>query len=94
LPFVLPCVAAARHISSGRQHLVLALPCTNLRPAHEFARGCIAIATSAPIKIAGKSCPTIASAVVIERANGSIGVISLPIVVSVAKLKYVIFAES
>ena len=56
---------------------------------HEFARGCMAIATSAPIRIAGKSCPTIASAVVIERANGSIGAMSLPIVVSVAKPKHV-----
>jgi hypothetical protein len=53
----------------------------------EFGRGCMAIATSAPIRMAGKSRPTIASAVVSERANGDTGVMSLPMVVSVAKLK-------
>jgi hypothetical protein len=53
----------------------------------ELGRDCMAMATRAPIRIAGKSWPTMASAVVSERANGETGMMSLPMVVSVAKLK-------
>ena len=49
-------------------------------------RDSMAMATSAPIRIVGKSWPVMASAVVSERANDPVGAIVLPIVVSVVKL--------
>lgn len=57
------------------------------RGPQDFAPDRSAIATSAPISVAGKSCPTTASAMVSDRANGSSGAIVLPTVVRVAKLK-------
>jgi len=54
----------------------------------------MAMATRAPIRVAGKSWPTMASAIVSERANGCSGVILLPTVVSVPKLKYISFDVS
>jgi hypothetical protein len=59
---------------------------------HDFARDCIAMATNAPMNMAGNSWPTIASAIVNDRAYGFNTLISLPTVVSVPKLKYVSFA--
>ena|ERR1700732_1487424 len=56
------------------------------RAVQDFWRDCIAIPTKAPMKIAGKSWPTEDSAIVSERAEGLIGLMSLPRVVSVAKL--------
>ena len=52
----------------------------------DFGRDCMAMATKAPIKIAGKSRPTEDSAMVSERAIGLTGLMSLPKVVIVAKL--------
>ena len=52
----------------------------------DFGRDCMAMATKAPIKIAGKSRPTEDSAMVSERAIGLTGLMSLPRVVSVVKL--------
>ncbi len=52
----------------------------------DFGRDCMAMATKAPIKIAGKSRPTEDSAIVSERAIGLTGLMSLPRVVSVVKL--------
>ena len=40
-----------------------------------LVRDCIAMATSAPMRVAGKSWPTMASAMVSERAKGSRGAI-------------------
>src|SRR5208282_5019072 len=48
---------------------------------------CMAMATRAPIRMAGKSWPQTASAMVSARAKGSAGAISLPTVVRVQKLK-------
>src|SRR5277367_4619868 len=53
------------------------------------------MATSAPIRIAGKSCPTTASAIASDRAKGFSGSTSpKPTVVSVVKLKYTSFDVS
>jgi len=47
----------------------------------------MAMATSAPMKIAGNNWPTMASAMESERAIGDTGVISPPTVVRMLKLK-------
>src|SRR5271168_2137345 len=66
--------------------------CDECQTLHDFERDCMAIATSAPMNMAGNSWPTIASAIASDRAYGFNTLISLPTVVSVPKLKYVSFA--